>query len=342
MHIPDGFLSPQTCAGCWAAAMPVWYGAWGRMKARFEATTAAHVGIAAAFVFLLQMVNVPIPGGTSGHAVGAALVAIALGPAAAVIAVSMALLLQAIVFGDGGILAYGANVITMAVVQAAVAWGVWRGVTRGGASERLSSVGAFLAGYVAAVAGAVVTGVLLGMQPHFFTDAAGAPLYFPLGLRVSVPAMTLSHLLIGVVEGGVTFGAIKILRGLPNFEIAKPVPVSLRGRVLAGVALMALIVPAGVLLPALMGSGEPWGEWSAEETARVAGHDEVPAGMARFAEWFRAPVPDYQFGAAEGVAGESAQYVGAAVLGVILTGLLCVPLHRLQQRRLARLRAKQG
>lgn len=338
MHIPDGFLSPQTCVTCWAAATPVWIATWRALKRRFEHTTAAHIGVAAAFVFLLQMVNVPIPGGTTGHAVGAAMVAITLGPAAAILAVSMALALQAVVFGDGGIWAYGANVLSMAVIQSFVAWAVWRVIVRQNTSSKLQAIAAFAASYLAAVCGALFTGTLLGIQPLLFSDNAGTPLYFPLGLSVSVPAMLGAHMLIGVIEGSVTLGAMKALSRIPDFQMATPLPRSSRRWITGALAAAVLIVPAGILLPTLVGSGAPWGEWSPDEAAEIAGHSAAPAGMAKYAEKYNAPVPDYQFTPATHVAEESAQYIGAGLLGIFLVVLLCLPLHKIQQRRLQRMR----
>lgn len=340
MHIPDGFLSPQTCVTCWAAAAPVWIVTWRAIKRRFEHTTAAHIGVAAAFVFLLQMINVPIPGGTTGHAVGAAMVAITLGPAAAILAVSMALALQAVVFGDGGIWAYGANVISMAVIPTFVACSVWRLIVRENTSSKLRAVGAFAAGYLAAVSGAIFTGTLLGLQPILFTDNAGAPLYFPLGLGVSLPAMLGAHMLVGVIEGGVTLGAMKALSRIPDFQMATPLPKSSQRWVTGALAAALLIVPAGILLPTFVGSGAPWGEWSPDEAAEIAGQTAAPAGMAKYAEQYNAPVPDYQFAPAAHLAGESAQYIGAGILGLLCVALLCLPLHKIQQRRLQRIRGQ--
>src|SRR6476620_628810 len=105
MHIPDGYLSPQTCAVMYRASVPFWVVAGRRVRK-----------------------VVPIPDGTTAHAVGAVLVAVLLGPWAAVIAVSIALLIQALFFGDGGVLAYGANVFNMAFVMPFVGYGVYRAV----------------------------------------------------------------------------------------------------------------------------------------------------------------------------------------------------------------------
>ena len=126
MHIPDGYLSPQTCAVMYGAAVPFWAVAARRVKKVVKNRYVPLLAIGAAYCFLVMMFNIPIPDGTTAHAVGAVLIAVLLGPWAAVIAVSIALLIQALFFGDGGVLAYGANVVNMAVIMPFVGYGVYR------------------------------------------------------------------------------------------------------------------------------------------------------------------------------------------------------------------------
>ena len=110
MHIPENYLSPSTCAVMTAAMLPVWGYSIHKIKTEIPKSKMPLLGIGAAFSFLGMMFNVPLPGGTTGHAVGGTLIAILTGsPAAGCIAVSIALLIQALLFGDGGILAFGAN-----------------------------------------------------------------------------------------------------------------------------------------------------------------------------------------------------------------------------------------
>ena len=110
MHIPDGYLSPQTCAVAYAAAVPTWVAASRKVTKVVRTRNVPLLAMFAAISFLVMMFNIPIPDGTTAHAVGAVVIAVVLGPWAAVIAVSVALLFQALLFGDGGVLAYGANV----------------------------------------------------------------------------------------------------------------------------------------------------------------------------------------------------------------------------------------
>ena len=114
--IPENYLSPATCGIMTAAMLPVWGHAIKKIKLELPREKVPLIGVGAAFSFLAMMFNVPLVGGTTGHAVGGTLIALLFGPDAACIAVSVALLLQAVIFGDGGILAFGANCFNMAFV----------------------------------------------------------------------------------------------------------------------------------------------------------------------------------------------------------------------------------
>ncbi len=140
MHIPDGYLGPITCGAGYAVMAPVWAVAANRVKKTLAARQVPLLAMGAAFSFVIMMFNIPIPGGTSGHAVGAVLVAILLGPWAATIAVSVALVIQALLFGDGGITAFGANCFNMAFVMPFTGYAVYR-MTSGKSPARVVSQG---------------------------------------------------------------------------------------------------------------------------------------------------------------------------------------------------------
>src|SRR5262249_27022182 len=158
--------------------------------------------IGAAFCFLVMLLNVPIPDGTTAHAVGGVLVAVLLGPEAAVIAVSVALAIQALFFGDGGILAFGANCFDMAFVLPVVGYAVYRLLSRGRSlTDPRRALAAGVGGYVGLNAAALCAAILLGLQPLLFTAKDGTPLYAPFHLSQTIPAMLLAHLLVaGFVE----------------------------------------------------------------------------------------------------------------------------------------------
>ena len=210
MHIPDGYLSPQTFVPLYGAAFVFWSLALKKIKKELSARYVPYLAMAAAFSFLIMMFNIPIPGGTTGHAVGAGIIAILLGPWAAVLAVSVVLIIQAVVFGDGGITAIGANSVNMAVVMPFVSYWVFQ-LVRGNAKAGVRFYSAaFLAGYLGLVAAAVITGVEFGIQPIIASAPDGKPLYAPYPLSIAVPVMAVEHLLIfGVVEGLVTASILK-------------------------------------------------------------------------------------------------------------------------------------
>ena len=126
MHIPDGYLGPQTYVPAFAVMAAFWSAGIARLKKTLRLKQVPLLALGAAFSFVIMMFNVPIPGGTTGHAVGAVLVAILFGPWAAMIVVSLALIVQALLFGDGGITAIGANCFNMAVVCPFVGWWIYR------------------------------------------------------------------------------------------------------------------------------------------------------------------------------------------------------------------------
>ncbi len=195
MHIPDGYLSPSTCAGLYAAAAPFWYLALRRVKRVLDTRAIPLLAVFAAFCFLVMMFNLPLPGGTTGHAVGMGIASIVLGPWVSILAISVALLIQALFFGDGGITALGANCFNMAIVGSLTAYGVYRIAAHGAAiasTRRVLAAG--FAGYAAINVAALCAAVEFGIQPGFFHDAAGAPLYAPYPLSISIPAMMIGHL----------------------------------------------------------------------------------------------------------------------------------------------------
>ena len=334
MHIPDGYLGPQTYLPAWGVMAPVWSWASARLKRTLRRRQLPTMALAAAFAFVVMMFNVPLPGGTSGHAVGSVLVAVLLGPWAAVVAVSLALAVQALLFGDGGITALAANCLTMAVIMPFTGWWTYRLLAgRAGSAPRRRALAAGIAGYVGVNAAALATGVLLGVQPLVAHDAAGRPLYCPFGLAVAVPAMALPHLLvIGFVEAAVTgLGLAYLMRTDSEISIATmpgPGARPLR-RLAATVAVLVLLAPLGLIAAARLGAGTAWGEWSAGELSALAGR--LPAGFGRLSSLWRAPLPDYGLPGADGapLAAQALWYGISAVVGIAAIAAVTLAVRRL-------------
>ena len=189
----------------YGASLVFWSIGLKKMKRELSVKHIPYLTMASAFSFIIMMFNVPVPGGTTGHAVGSGIIAIILGPWTAVIAVSVSLLIQAVVFGDGGITALGANCFNMAVVMPFVSYWVFKLLKGKASSGARLSVAAFLSGYAGLSAAAVFAGIELGIQPLIAHGPGGTPLYAPYPLSVALPAMALWHMLVfSVIEGIVT------------------------------------------------------------------------------------------------------------------------------------------
>jgi cobalt/nickel transport system permease protein len=226
------------------------------------------LALGSAYCFLVMMFNVPIPDGTTAHAVGAVLVAVLLGPWAAVIAVCIALAIQALFFGDGGVLALGANCFNMAFVMPMVGYAVYRVLAgRVALTAPRRAIAAGIGGYVGLNAAALCVAVELGVQPSLFHRADGTPLYAPFHLAQTIPALALAHLTVaGGVELALTAGVIAYLqranlpllrinhRGIPDTDCATEDAVAARsGRrargIAIGLAVMVVLTPLGLLAP---------------------------------------------------------------------------------------------
>jgi cobalt/nickel transport system permease protein len=143
-----------------------------------------------------MMFNIPVPGGTSAHAVGAVAIAILFGPWVGFVSLSLVLLIQAVVFGDGGVSAWAINSLAMGFVGSFVGYLVFNALKK-------YKFAPFVAGYFGILASAIIVGVILGIQPMFWSTN-GHPEYFPFGLKVALPAIIGAHLLIGIAEGILT------------------------------------------------------------------------------------------------------------------------------------------
>jgi cobalt/nickel transport system permease protein len=222
MHIPDGYLGPVTSAALYGAMLPVWALAARRAKKTLKDTQVPYLAMAAAFSFVIMMFNIPIPGGSTGHAVGAVLAAIILGPWAACIAVTVALVIQALLFGDGGITALGANCFNMAFVMVFSGYAVYRalsGNTPPTSPRRIVAAG--IAGYVGLNVAAFFTALQFGLQPALHHTADGQALYCPYGLKTALAAMMAEHLLIfGWVEAVVTASVVKYIQKQDPFLLS--------------------------------------------------------------------------------------------------------------------------
>ena len=310
--------SPLTSIILFLLVLPFWVRGVQKLREKLNARNVPIVALFAAFSFVIMMFNVPLPGGTTGHAVGGALAAIILGPEIATISITIALIIQAFFFGDGGILAIGANAFNMAVVLPYVTYAIYRVIA---SNPKRQVIAAALSGWAGLTAAAFFTAVEFGIQPVFWHTANGTPLYAPYPLSISIPAMVVPHLLVAsVIEGLVTALVVSyLLRANPAalriVQQEDPAASGFGGlarwRALwVGLAALILITPIGLLAP-----GTAWGEWGAKELTSL-GLAVIPQGLAQLSGLWSAPISNYQvhsFGSA------SLGYIFSAAIGVTIT-----------------------
>ncbi|HHY99311.1 MAG TPA: energy-coupling factor ABC transporter permease [Firmicutes bacterium] len=200
MHIPDGFLDTKTWLG--AAALSAGVIAYSIRMLRKGPDAEEHLessapmmGVMAAFIFAAQMLNFPVAGGTSGHLIGAVLAMILLGPHRALIVMTSILIVQSLIFQDGGITALGANVLNMGVAATFLGYAIIRFSLKTFGERRGLLYGTFAASWCSAVAAAALAALELA-----FSNTA------PLG--IVFPAMVGWHALIGIGEGLITLAVV--------------------------------------------------------------------------------------------------------------------------------------
>lgn len=283
MHIPDGFLDAKTALTTGALAVTGLGLALRRVRATMPAQRMPLLGLAAAFIFAAQMLNFPVAGGTSGHLIGGALAAILLGPAAAVIAMSAVILLQCLLFSDGGVTALGANLFNMAVVAPSAAWLIYRPLSR--MADRRRAV--ILAAWFSTVLAALFCAGELAWSGR-------------VAWRLVFPAMAGIHALIGIGEALITMlilGAIAAARPELLEEQAPPRQSGIIGLgLLVALGLVVLVAPFAC----------PWPD-GLEKVATQLGVEQHAAAQP----WLQALWPDY-----------TVPWLKAEKLGAILTGIL--------------------
>lgn len=198
MHVPDGFFDAATSLGAGAVTAGTLVATGKRAAADLGDRLAPMAGLVAAFIFALQMLNFPVAAGTSGHLLGGALAAVLVGPYAGTICIAVVLAVQGLLFADGGLTAYGINVLLIAIIPSFVGYGAFRLVRRflptsRGAVVGASAVGAFVSVPVAAAAFAVLYGIGGAVDLSFGSVLA---------------AMVGVHLLVGIGEAVITAAVV--------------------------------------------------------------------------------------------------------------------------------------
>ena len=338
MHVPDSALSPASSAVFGAAMVPVWYAAGRRLRETLATRRVPLLALGAAYSFTLMMFNLPVPGGTTVHTTGAVLLAIVLGPWAALLAVTVTLVIQALFFADGGVLAAGVNCFAMAFAMPFTGWAVYRLAGAGaapGSARRMFAAG--LGAWAGLNVAALVTALALGVQPLLYRGADGRALYFPFGLAVTLPAMMIPHLALGgIAEALFTVFALRAVRaaGIPLADEARAVTAGAKGAapsgrlawLLAGLGALIALTPLG-----LVAGGSAWGEWSLAELAARAGYlpRAFAAAQAHGASGLHL-LPEYLAGRGP------LAYALSGLAGAVVIALLALATGRLLVRRRVR------
>ena len=306
MHLPDGFLDAKTAlasAGFAAAGVGL---ALRQVRTTVEPRRMPLLGLASAFVFAAQMLNFPVAGGTSGHLIGGVLTAILLGPGAAVLVMTCVLLVQCLMFADGGLLALGANVFNMALVNVCGGYFVFRLLKRLLRMEEKRAT--VFAGAFAGWVGTVLASVSCAGQLAFSKAAAWS---------VAFPAMAGVHMLIGVGEGLATgLIVLAVMQARPDLvngakaETGVSRPGLLAYGLLISLGLVVFVAPFAC----------PWPD-GLESVARALGFADKAAPPL-----LRAPASDYAL-----------PFLGSPTLAVSVAGLVGVVLAFVAAYGLARL-----
>lgn len=216
MHIPDGLMAPIILALGWIIAIIVlafvtWF-----VNKRIDEHQIPLMAVLGAGIFVAQMLNFPIGGGTSGHLVGAALAAILLGPFVGMIVLTSILVTQCLLFGDGGITALGLNIINMAVIGCFVGYSVYKIFP-----EKYRSLGIFISSWLAVFLGAVACAIELATSYSLSNGIYGIQAY------ISIPVMLGFHAIIGFGEGIITTSILVYLAKISP-EILKVQKIALK------------------------------------------------------------------------------------------------------------------
>ncbi len=307
MHIPDGMLSTPTWTVSWVGAAGLLGYAVREVRRKVSDGRLVLMAVLASAIFALQMLNFPVAGGTSGHFAGGAAAAIILGPWPAVIIMSTVLIIQSLVFADGGITALGANIINLGVIGPFVGWWVYSLITHTRESGALRAFAAFFAAWISLVLAALFAAVLIWVS-------GGAPLLAVAG------SMGSWHAVIGLGEGAITAGLISYLAA------TRPDLLSMKGEARPKAAAFGLaglaVVAAGVSF--LASSHLDGLEFVAERLGFLNEVEPVFSGS---------PIPDYVI---PGIANETLAGILAGVVGLIVTGALLYGLLSAIRQRASR------
>ena len=255
MHIPDGLMAPVVSLVGWIEFLVVFAAVLLLSGKNIKERSLPRVAILSAGIFVAQMLNFPIGGGTTGHLVGGALFAIISGPTIAIIGMTVVLLIQGLMFGDGGITAMGLNAINMAVIAPLTGWGVYSLLK--GLSKRRGAPGKVVGGLVVgAAAWASVFVSAAACAAELAVSYAVSAGTYGIAAPLAVPAMLGTHAIIGIGEAMITAGVMAYLWSVSPGSIKSRIPdkkslPGLRGAISSDTAraVVAILIVFALALP---------------------------------------------------------------------------------------------
>jgi len=291
MHIPDGFLSIPVAGILWLVSLVFIFIALKKAGKEIDKSRMPLIGVLAAAIFAGQMLNFSVSGGTSGHLLGAALAVLLVGPWPAVLVMTSVVVVQALVFQDGGILTLGANLFNMAVVGMAVAYFVSSLFRRWFGDKRWATLlTAFAAGWLSIFIASLAAALELS-----FSGTSPA--------NVAIPAMGGIHALIGIAEGLITLGAVSLLMASKPQLVDQPSKANIKSSLVWVVGMVFTVI---LLVFSPLASSKPDGlEWVAEKLGFLI--------MAQDASYHI--IPDYVL---PGIQNEALATIFAGVIGVLI------------------------
>ncbi len=331
MHIPDGFINGATSLGAGVLAAGGLGAALRQGSRALKDRQIPLAGLVAAFVFALQMLNFPVAAGTSGHLLGGALAAVLLGPWMGIVVLSVVVIVQALLFADGGVSALGLNIINMGLLTAIVGWGAFR-LLMAVLPKRTASV-------VGAAVGAGWLSVIVSSLGFVVAYALGGSGQAPIGTVLG--AMTGVHSLIGIGEGlitGVIVAAVLGVRpdlvyGAQKYDLEKSRRLTPGRTATAGFVALGLVVAVSLVVFVA-----PFADSNPDGLERVA-ENQGFAATAEDSVTAESPLADY------GVSGVSDERVGtivAGVIGVILVFAVGVAILAATRRKRSRATSNSG
>ena len=305
MHIPDGFVSVPVGLAGWLVMAVLVAVALRLTRDQLGERQIPLMGILAAFVFAAQMINFPVAGGTSGHLLGGALVAILLGPWAAVLVMTTVIAVQGLLFQDGGLLALGFNIFNMGILTAFVGYALYRALRT---PLRALNRGDLIAAGIAAWASVVLASAATALELAISGTSA---------LNVALPAMVGVHVLIGAGEALITVGALAfIAQTRPDLLHAQAVPAR-------GTSWIA----AGLVIALAIAFASPLADPNPDGLERVAKDHGFLADAKKAAYEI---MPDYTV---PFIKNETATTIAAGVLGVLIVAGVGFGVARTTARR---------